>query len=166
MEKNIVIRVDSPIGLGLQDWWKGLGEDRASRAMLRRCAELDEVFLCPAYQRFYRYMLKRGWPDGAAEWQNDKLAAIGALLAWVKIDTADSLPFRMSERDGDRALVSELRFRTLLKLDSTEDLFKAVRRTLPIIKHQTSIIQLANDVFWWGDYTKKHWAYSYRWKEK
>jgi CRISPR system Cascade subunit CasB len=166
MEPNIVIRVDSALGKGLKDWWAGLENDRASRAMLRRCATLDEVVLSPAYQRFYRYMLARGWPTDAAEWQKDKLAAIAGLAAWVDVDIDHDLPYQMSERDGDRPVFSELRFRAVLKLDTTDELYKALRRALPLVKHKTSLVQLANDVFWWGDTRKKHWAYSYRWPDK
>jgi CRISPR system Cascade subunit CasB len=166
MEPNIVIRVDSALGKGLKEWWTGLENDRASRAMLRRCATLDEIVLSPAYQRFYRYMLARGWPIKAANWQDDKLAAIAGLAACVKVDTDTNAPYQMSESDGDRPVVSELRFRAILKIDTTEDLYTALRRVLPLMGHKTSLVQLANDVFWWGDTTKKHWAYSYRWPDK
>lgn len=166
MEKNIVIRVDSAVGRGLKDWWAGLDNDRASRAVLRRCATLDEIVLSPAYQRFYRYMLTRGWPDNAADWQNDKLAAVAGLAAWVKIDTETNLPYQMSETNGERPLLSELRFRALLKLENTDDVFVGLRRALPLVGHKTSVIQLANDVYWWGDSIKKRWAYSYRWPTK
>lgn len=166
MEPNIHFGVESAIGKGLKAWWSTLKDDRATRAMLRRCATLDDIVLSPAYQRFYRYMLACGWPDDAGNGQKDKLAAIAALASWVEIDTDTNLPYQMSELDGDRLLVSELRFRALLKLDSTEDVFVSLRRALPMIGRKTSIIQLANDVFQWGDSTKKRWAYNYRWPQK
>lgn len=166
MENNIVIKADSAIGKGLLTWWKGLEEDRATRAMLRRCATIDEIVLCPAYQRFYRYMLACGWPLDADEWQRDKLAAIAGLVAWIKLDSAHDLPYQMSEQDGDRPVLSELRFRALLKLEHTDELFAGLRRALPVIGHQASVIQLAKDVYWWGDGIKKHWAYNYRWQLK
>jgi CRISPR system Cascade subunit CasB len=163
MEPNIVIKGDSAIGSGLKRWWSGLQEDRASRAMLRRCATLDDVVMSPAYQRFYRYMLACGWPANAAEWQKDKLAAIAGLAAWVKIDSDANLPYRMSELVGERPLVSELRFRTMLRLETTEELFGSLRRALPLVGNTTSLIQLASDVYWWNDATRKRWAYNYRW---
>lgn len=166
MQPNIHFGVESAIGKGLKAWWSTLEKDRASRAMLRRCATLDDIVLSPAYQRFYRYMLACGWPGDAREWQKDKLAAIAALAANVEFDTDTNLPYQMSELDGDRLLVSELRFRALLKLDTTEEVFVSLRRALPMIARKTSIIQLANDIYWWGDSTKKRWAYSYRWPQK
>lgn len=166
MQEKISWAAESHFGKTLHQWWQGLEEERASRAMLRRCSTLDEVSLSPAYQRFYRYMLACHWPADAALRQNDKLAAIAGLLAHVKTDDTQRLSLKMSESDGDKPLVSELRFRGLLKVDSTDDLFISLRRALPLVGHQASIHQLARDVYWWNDDTKKQWAYSYRWPIK
>ena len=180
MEHKIVWSADSGIGQGLLAWHAKLSKDRGTRAMLRRCASLDEAVLSPAYQRFYRYMLACGWPDNAADRQNDKLAVIAVLVAMLKHadDEGDeeededkdsherNLPYRMSEKKFDRPLVSEMRFRTLLKIDSTDELLTGLRRVLPLIKSKTSVLHLANDVYWWGDKTKKEWAYAYRWPLK
>ena len=62
--------------------------------------------------------------------------------------------------------MSELRFRALLKIDNTEDLLIGLRRTLPLIGYKTNLLRLAHDVYWWGDTTKKKWAYAYRWPSK
>jgi CRISPR system Cascade subunit CasB len=166
MEEKKSTPIDVLFSKPLFQWWQGLEKDRASRAVLRRCATLDAVTLSDAYQRFYRYMLACGWPENASERQRDKLAAIAGLLANVKTDDTQRLPIKMSELAGDRPLVSELRFRDLLKIETTDDLFTSLRRILPLIGHQASIEQLARDVYWWGDETKKKWAYSYRWPVK
>lgn len=167
MEKPIVWSADSHLGKTLQGWWQGLEDDRASRAILRRCATLDDVVLSAAYQRFYRTMLAYNcWPEDARDWQRDKLAAIAGLLAHVNTDDTQRLSVKMSELAGDKPLLSELRFRDLLKIETTDDLFVSLRRALPLVGHQASIHQLARDVYWWGDETKKQWAYSYRWPVK
>lgn len=166
MENKIVWSADSGIGKGLLAWHAKLDNDRGTRAMLRRCASLDEAVLSPAYHRFYRYMLACGWPEDAADWQNDKLAAIGVLAAMVKEDDGKDLPYRMSEQEGERPLLSELRFRALLKIDTTDDLLSGLRRALPLIACRTSLLRLADDVYWWGDVRKKKWAYAYRWPAK
>ena len=93
-------------------------------------------------------------------------AAIAGLSAHVKTDDTQRLSIKMSELNGDKPLVSELRFRDLLKVDTTEDLYVSLRRVLPLVGHQASIVQLARDVYFWGDDTKKQWAYSYRWPAK
>lgn len=176
MEHKIVWSADSGIGKGLLTWHAKLKNDRGTRAMLRRCSTVDEAVLSPAYQHFYRYMLGCGWPEEAENWQNDKLAAIAVLTAIVKSydagaddvmdDYERNLPYRMSEKNVDRPLVSELRFRALLKIDNTDDLLSGLRRAMPLIKAKTSLLHLASDVYWWGDKTKKEWAYAYRWPQK
>lgn len=155
----------------LTDWWSKLdttGPNRATRAILKRCATLDEVALSPAYQRVYRYMLAcELWDERATPKDNDKLAAIIGLLASVKMEDADRLPRRMSDSgDNDRPLVSEMRFRNLLLMESADDIFRGLRRALPMIKYQANIHQLVKDVYYWGDKTKKEWAYAYRWPAK
>jgi len=149
----------------LRHWWQGLATDRASRAILRRCSTLDAVALSVPYQRFYRYMLGCGWPPDASHAQLDKLAAIAGLLAHVETEAAERLPGTMSPANGD-PLVSELRFRGLLKIEAIDDLFVSLRRTLPLTKHQANVEKLARDVYWWSDDVKKQWAYCYRWSSK
>lgn len=166
MEAKIVWTAESGLGKGLRQWWSKLENDRGTRAMLRRCSTLDEVVMSPAYQRFYRYMLACGWPDDAAERQKDKLAAIAALVAMVKDDDPKDLPYRMSEKEFERPLLSELRFRALLKIDTTDELLTGLRRALPLVGHKTNLVRLAHDVYWWNDDTKKKWAYAYRWPQK
>ncbi|MFM9435415.1 CRISPR system Cascade subunit CasB [Janthinobacterium sp. CG_23.3] len=149
----------------LRHWWGTLEEDRASRAILRRCATLDAVALSVPYQRFYRYMLGCGWPPNARHAELDKLAAIAGLLAHVKTDASERLSATMSPLNAD-LLVSELRFRDLLKIETTDDLFVSLRRALPLVKHTANVEQLARDVYGWNDEVKKQWAYSYRWPAK
>ena len=167
MQEKIAWTAESHLGKIVREWWLGLEDDRASRAQLRRCATVDEVVMSPAYQRFYRYLLAcNAWSAEATPWQNDKLAAIAGLLAQIKTDDTQRLPLKASELAGDKPLMSELRFRDLLKAETTDDLFTTLRRTLPLIGYQTNVIQLARDVYWWNDETKKQWAYSYRWPVK
>lgn len=150
----------------LQKWWADLKLDVGDRAILRRCATLDEVAMSAPYQRFYRYMLGCGWPDDANETQRDGLAAIAGLMAHVKASQGGRLPEAMSPLGADKPLVSEMRFRALLRIDAVDDLFAGLRRVLPIIGHQANVSMLANDVYWWGDGVKKEWAYGYRWPAK
>ena len=180
MEEKISWNAESHLGKTLHQWWHGLHHDtfnqdgllirkadRASCAILRRCATPDAVALSSAYQRFYRHMLAcNAWSADATALQNNKLAAIAGLLAHVKTEDSQRLPMQMSESDGDKPQVSEFRFCDLLKIETDEDLFVKLRRVLPLIDKKTNIYLLANDVYFWGDKTKKDWAYSYRWPVK
>lgn len=153
----------------LSSWWhelhheKASGQARADRAMLKRCASVDEVVLQSAYGRIYRRLLEAHAGEPWKPRQQDRLAALVALLAHVKDKSELSLPKAMSERKtkDDSAPVSELRFQRLLESPDIHALFTGVRRVLPLIKHKVNIQSLAVDVFTWNDRVKKRWAYGY-----
>jgi len=161
---NLSFHPESALGHALLRWWKSLENDRGARAELRRAHDLTAVALTAAYQRFYRQMLVAGWPENARSWQNERLAAIAGLLAYVKSEDGRSLPLAMSE--GERPPFSELRFRRLLESPTLDDVFVSLRRALPLIGHQANIHYLANALLFWGDKVKKEWAYGYRWPAK
>ena len=150
-------------GKVLFDWWKGLDEDRASRAVLRRASSPTEVALPPAYQRMCR---RRGVLDWT-EWQQDRFAVVVGVLAHIKSHDARPPAKAMSQHSAaeDRPPVSELRFMRLLDAPDSEALFSGVRRVLPLMG-SVDVIALANDLMFWGDAVKKRWAYGYDWPEK
>ena len=164
MSEKVSFHPEAALGHLLLRWWQGLENDKGGRAELRRAHNLTAVALTAAYQRFYRQALNSGWPEDAAPWQNERLAAIVGLLAHVKSNDGRKLAEIMSE--GERPAFSVLRFRRLLEAPTLDDVFLSLRRALPIIGHQANVHQIANDVFHWGDKTKKEWAYAYRWPAK
>lgn len=161
---TIQISAGHGIGKALLEWWSGLHDDRASRAVVRRAATVTAVTLTAPYQRLYRRLLQVGWPKDAPEWQSDRLAAAIGLLSHLKTADTRSLPLAMSE--GEKPVVSELRFRRLLESPDVEALFTGLRRGLPLIGSSADPLALASDVINWGDRVKKGWAYSYRWPDK
>ena len=169
---------DNPYELGsaaksvLRAWWGALqsetacGQARADRAVLRRAADLNAVACTSAYQRLYRRMVAaRGGTDWPS-FQQDRLAAVVGLLAYVKNNTEASLPQAMCTESGQDNPVSALRFRRLLESPDTDALFSGLRRSLPLIKGGVSVLSLADDVFGWGPRIQRCWAYDYRWPEK
>lgn len=161
MSERISFHPDAALGHLILRWWQGLENDKGGRAELRRAHDLTSVALTAAYQRFYRQALHAGWPENAAPWLNERLAAIVGLLAHVKSNDARKLAEIMS--DGERPAFSVLRFRRLLEAPTLDDVFLSLRRALPIIGHQANVHQIADDLLHWGDKTKKEWAYAYRW---
>lgn len=164
MSGNISFHPESALGHLLLRWWQGLDNDKGARAELRRAHNLTAVALTGAYQRFYRQALVCGWPEDAPVWQNERLAAIAGLLAHVRVN--DGRKFTEILSEGEQPEFSQLRFRRLLEAPTLDDVFVSLRRALPIVGHQAPVHQLANDVLYWGDQTKKEWAYSYRWPVK
>ena len=159
---------ETGIGRVLLNWWEGLEDDRASRAVLRRASSITAVSLTPPYQRLYQRLLTVGWPEKTAPYQNDHLAAVAGLLAHIKQNDGRAPAKAMSQKDPgqDRPPVSELRFMRLLESPDLDALFTGLRRALPLAKHSVDVLALANDVVHWGDAVKKRWAYSYEWPEK
>ena len=157
----------------LRAWWASLhsenssGQARADRAALRRAADLDAVACTPAYQRLYQRLLRTRDGAGRPSFQRERLAAVVGLLAHVKTNTDKTLPQAMSTtQKGEKNPVSELRFRRLLESPDADALFVGLRRTLPLIQGEVSVMSLADDVFNWGQVTKKRWAYDYQWPDK
>lgn len=167
MSDKISFRPETALGQALLRWWQGLDNNRGDRAELRRAHDLTAIALTSAYQHLYRTLLSRGWPEENKpenNWRNERLAAIAGLLAHVKSLNELSLPVIMSE--GERPPFSELRFRRLLESSSIDEVFSSVRRALPLVAYQADVLELANDVLFWGDDVKKRWAYTYRWPAK
>jgi len=167
MNHTISFRPETALGQVLLRWWQGLDNHRGSRAELRRAHDLTAIALTGAYQHLYRALLTAGWPEDdrpETNWRNERLAAIAGLLAQVKRLDDRSLPVALSE--GERPSFSELRFRRLLDSPSIDEVFTGLRRALPLVAYQANVLELANDLLFWGDGVKKRWAYSYRWPAK
>lgn len=158
---------DTLFGKAMLEWWRGLEEDRASRAVLRRASTVTAVTLSPPYQRLFRRLQTMGWNADGVSSRNDRLAAIAGLMAHVREDQLGPPAKAMSHKpDGDRPLVSELRFTRLLESPDVDSLYLGVRRILPLMNHRIDVIALANDILHWGDKVKKEWAYAYEWSSK
>lgn len=167
MSDKVSFYPESALGIALLRWWEGLDDNRGSRAELRRAHDLTAIALTGAYQHLYRILLSCGWPEDDKpenNWRNERLAAIAGLLAHVKKLDERSLPVIMSE--GERPPFSELRFRRLLESSSLDEVFSGLRRALPLVSYQANVLELANDMLFWGDSIKKRWAYTYRWPVK
>jgi CRISPR system Cascade subunit CasB len=167
VSEKISFRPESASGKALLRWWEGLDNNRGSRAELRRAHDLTAIALTGAYQHLYRTLLASGWPEEDKpenNWRNERLATIAGLLAHVKVQDERSLPLAMSE--GERPPFSELRFRRLLDSSSLDEVFGSLRRALPLVSYQANVLELANDILFWGDGVKKRWAYTYRWSAK
>jgi CRISPR system Cascade subunit CasB len=148
---------DSPEMQALAAWWHGLNENRGSRAELRRCATLAEVAFTPAYHRLRLSVGKFGAPN------DDALALVAGLSARVKSDISDCTfaeQMATGKSDGS-ARVSGLRFRRLLKVKESDELFTAMGRVVSLLGSAINLQSLANSVYFWSDRTRKKWAFEY-----
>ena len=142
----------------LVEWWGGLERARGDRAALRRCRSAQEIAFVPAFHRL-RHDLSRIAPVDA-----EKLAVVAGILSHVRKNDY-SLRFAQqmatSKDGGDRARVSGLRFRRLLKIEGRDDLYGAIVRIVRLLDGSVNIASLADGVYWWNEKTKNNWAFDY-----
>lgn len=148
---------DTPETQALIAWWESLNDNRGDRAELRRCSTLAEVAFTPAYHRLRLAVGKFG-PMNA-----DGLALVAGLAARVKSNvTGNSVAEQMATGKGDSsAQVSGLRFRRLLKIKEREELFTAMGRVIALLGGAVNLQSFANSIYFWGDRTRKQWAFEY-----
>jgi CRISPR system Cascade subunit CasB len=141
----------------LFEWWKNLDENRGKRADLRRCHSIDEVAFTPSFHSLRKELNK-------FRINQEALAAIAGVLSHVKIsDSNSSLPAQMAtpKLGGQKAAVSDIRFRRLLTIGDRNELFTTMIRIVRLLEGRVNIFDLANSIYWWNERTKKQWAYDY-----
>ena len=144
----------------LREWWADLDDRRGERAHLRRCRSAEETLAQEGTGRLRRALAKNGFFPS-----RERIGPVAGLLAHVKADQpeAPSLGRRMAEpvAEGGRPVVSELRFRRLLRLTEQEDLYPQMVRVLRQLGGRVSIGALARDVYYWNERTRYDWARDY-----
>jgi len=154
-----------PAGEILKDWWLALADNRGDRAELRRAGSPDDAALIPATVQLVTRL--RGTDvEKHGDWI-ERIPAIAGLAAHLDpdarhaiLEVATPLPERMVHLKGDRPLVSELRFRRLLRTPR-QDLYRPMIRILAMLDHQANLFELAESLFWWGPRIQKEWAFIY-----
>jgi CRISPR system Cascade subunit CasB len=144
----------------LHQWWQTLDTRKGDRAAIRRCGSVLEVALTQGYQTLYGRLAQQFSDINA-----DRVAAIIGLLSHIRDDDAGKSPAQ-SFSEGEKPILSPLRFRRLLESQTVEDLYPVLRRALPLVGRKLGIKELARDVYYWGNGTRKSWAYAYRWPDQ
>jgi CRISPR system Cascade subunit CasB len=148
-------------------WWREMqpaseheGEPnrRGELAELKRCKTLAEIVLVPHFQVLRRELQAAGYGNLPA------CAAVAGVLAHVKAhngEQAFAAQLAQPKPKGNTPRVSELRFRRLLKAKPYEELFIDLVRILPLVDHSAPVAQLAQDIYYWGDRTRRDWTFAY-----
>lgn len=147
----------------LERWWQALNGDEiteqkyhvqsgglAARARLRRAELPDDVLLTEAFALFLRQV-----PD---KWQRNDLlyasAMVAALLGHVKtLETSKHFITQLAtgEQKGDKARMSELRFKQLLKSRTPEEFFHRMLQAIRLLKGKVHLVSLVDGVLRWYD---------------
>ena len=137
-------------------WWKELEHDRGERARLRRCGDVTEVVFCPAFHDLVRRLRTIGGVS------RETVAVIAGVLANVKENVpAVKFAVQMAEGRGDRATVSELRFRRLIEIKEREDIFMPIIRLVALMDGTVNAGDLADGIRYWGPRVRRDWACDY-----
>ncbi len=143
-----------------RSWWRQLQTDRGGRAELRRCGNVAEAAFVEPYHLLRRM---KGNPEGELDLQ--RLALIAAALAHVEEDHAQggSLAAAMASPAGEKPIVSDSRFRQMLRTEEREfdDRLRELVRALRQLKGQANVDKLATDLWWWNEKTRRRWALDY-----
>ncbi len=153
---------NSPEFNALLVWWRGLDNNRGSRAELRRCHDLLSVAQSPAFHYLRQRLIESGVSESDSK--NHRLPAVVALLSHLNEGSNLGVAEAFSNEEPPR--VSPLRFRQILDARDDDELFTRLRRVLPLVKNELHPVRLANDVLHWGDAVRKRWVYAYRWPKK
>lgn len=141
-------------------WWQDLEHNRGECAALRRASSPTEVVFSPAYHRLLRQLQQRDYKI-----DREALARAAGLAAHVKEDAvaSRSVAQQMASpgQGGTGAKVSGLRFRRLLAVSQTNELYSPLIRVIRLLGGRVNLLDLANAVYWWNEKTRKRWAYDY-----
>ena len=142
----------------LMAWWSGLQEPgkTGERAELRRCKTVAEVVMTPAFQRQCSKMSD----EIKTDFDREHLAAVMGLLSHLDKDSLNNKQKLAEQMAGNPPVVSELRFRRLLQR-GRDELYVAMIRIIRMLNNKVDPFDLINSVYYWGDSTKKRWAYAY-----
>ncbi|EMA4137110.1 type I-E CRISPR-associated protein Cse2/CasB [Cronobacter turicensis] len=153
-------------------------QGRRLRASLRRSHTLDDVWLSEGF-RSLAARVPTLWNVAGREWRFCALGIVAALAAHVKtVDTRASFAEQLGHKEGNHAVMSELRFRRLSQARTQEELFRQLRRAVQLLGGVVNLPDLAEGVFRWcaeedererravrrrapTDYIRVRWALDY-----
>ena len=148
-------------------WWRGLDDDRGTRASLRRAGCITDVFGVPDFHhdllRPLELLLNRQLTDSEAEW----CAVVAAVLAHVEKSAPGSTPAALgryfgSSRKGTHARISGLRFRRILAVEEPDSLMRTMIRVVRLMDKTCPIIALAAALTGWpNEVTRRAIAMEY-----
>ena len=143
------------------EWWQALRKDRAGRAELRRCGTVAEAAFCEPF-----HSLRSRMRNPTNDLKLKRLGLVAVVLAHVDDDVSGekNLAKMMAKPDGDKAIVSDVRFRQILRCDD-QDLDELLRDLVRVIRQLNGaapVEQLGWDLWKWNDdQTRREWALHY-----
>jgi len=121
----------------------------AHRAQLRRCESADAAMLTEGFRVLWLSLGENvtAQPKGT---QLECWATIAAVLVHVKTNSSLKLAAAAGRKgDGDKSIVSELRFAQLQNAKTPEDFLRRIRRIVQQVKGELEVLSLADNIHQW-----------------
>lgn len=120
------------------------------RAQLKRCDSSDAAMLTEGFRALWLKLDEDITNGDYRGRQIEKWAVVAALLVHVKKNIGVKLALQAGRKtDGDKSVVSELRFAQLQNARTPDEFLRRLRRILTQIKGEVSVEGLSNDIYQW-----------------
>lgn len=119
------------------------------KAQLKRCINIDAAMLSAGFRDLWLSLpedvTNESKPQDLEQW-----AAIAMVLVYVKQDSDVGLATVAGQKiDGEKSLVSELRFSQLQSATKSDEFVRRLRRIISQVNGATSVKQLIQDIQQW-----------------
>lgn len=121
----------------------------SQKAQLKRCQGIDAAMLSEGFRNLWLALPEKITQTAQAK-DIESWATIAAALVFVTSDTKTNLAKAAgSKGDGDKSLVSEMRFAQLQNSKTPDEFLRRLRRILQQIEGTTNVQQLIQDLLLW-----------------
>lgn len=147
-------------------WWSKIQGPRLNgeRAMLKRCKSPDEVALQSIYYTLLESVLELDDVENFHGVITTRLPLIVGVLAHVEQDTPGcpvAKAMGMKKQGSDRPVMSDLRFRRVLRTEDSSELYISLIRIIKMLGNRADVKDIIQSLYFWNDQTRKVWASQY-----
>jgi CRISPR system Cascade subunit CasB len=154
-------------------WWEMLQNNRngapnparnpAALARLRRAAMPIDALEEPTVFDLYKRL---GFGRGEVDRRLPRVGAVAAVLAHIRTDAEPGTGYRRRFAEmlgqGERPLMSPLRFKRLLEATEDQDLMVAFRRAVMLVgARNINVGDVAESILAWSERRRMRWAFDY-----
>ena len=158
-KKKGLFAVDHPFRESMINWWEGLKQNKGDRAELRRCKDLKEIQQASSFQRIYWKMMKLAGEENNPS--KEQMAIIIGLAAHIEGNDDSECFGHQISRGAESPILSELRFRKLLRINDRQGLFRFLIQVIRILDKRVNLLDLQEISYFWGEDRKTKLSYKY-----
>jgi CRISPR system Cascade subunit CasB len=134
----------------LLNWWESLDDNhnRGVRARLRRVDRPDDALLTDSFFQFLSLMPER-WSEQGHLYAS---VLVATTLAQVSHhDDQSSFAAQLGKDQNGRPVMSEMRFKQLIKSRTPEEFFRRLLRAIRLLDKRVNILSLTEGILHWYD---------------